>query len=249
MLSKTAPLLLIADTDKAIRRLLRYSARAEGYQCREVASLIDTADTLSRQRPDVLLLDLGFGEAACTGLIASLRQWGNLPILILSAENNEALKVRVLDAGADDYITKPFSIEELMARIRVALRHRVRSVSTPDYTTGEITIDWARRLVKRHGAVIHLTPIEYSILEALAGHPGKIVTHKQLMKQVWGVSRDDCPQFLRVHISNLRCKLESDTAHPEYVETIPGIGYRFNEPRQITAVYPTIDHPQLQAAK
>lgn len=225
-MSNSGVRILIADDELAIRRYLRTSLRAEGYNVFEASTGEDTLQEVVIHRPDVLILDLGLPDLDGTEVVRQLREWSQLPVIVVSVRDQDSAKVAALDAGADDYLTKPFSLGELMARIRVALRHVAQSVTDESiFSTGDLTVDLARRLVKRAGKRVQLTPIEYDLLKVLVTHAGKVVTHHHLMQEVWGV-RQEKPHVLRVHISNLRNRLEADPNRPRYIVTEPGVGYR-----------------------
>ncbi|MGH2361505.1 MAG: winged helix-turn-helix domain-containing protein [bacterium] len=182
------------------------------------------------ERPDVMVLDLALPDIDGVEVTRQVRGWSKVPIIVLSARGMEQDKIAALDAGADDYLTKPFGMGELLARIRVALRHLGPSGGDPIYTAGDLTVDLARRLVTIAGQDVSLTPIEYDILKVLISHAGKVLTHKQLLREVWGTAYAQEVHLLRVNISNLRRKLEPDPARPRYVVTEPGVGYRLKAP-------------------
>jgi two-component system KDP operon response regulator KdpE len=218
---------LIVDDELPIRRLLRSTLHVHGYAVAEAATLAEARSELAAATPDVLLLDLGLPDGEGFELITELRPASSLPIIVLSARNDDAGKVRALDAGADDYVTKPFSVEELLARIRTALRHRVQSQgATPLFTSGDLSIDLVRRIVLRSGVEVRLSPKEYGILQQLVIHAGKVLTHKHLLREVWGATNSDDVAYLRVYIRQLRAKLEADPERPALIVTEPGIGYR-----------------------
>jgi two-component system KDP operon response regulator KdpE len=218
---------LIVDDELPIRRLLRSTLHVHGYAVAEAATLAEARVELANTKPDVLLLDLGLPDGEGFELIAELRPASSLPIIVLSARNDDAGKVRALDAGADDYVTKPFSVEELLARIRTALRHRVQSLgATPLFTSGDLSVDLVRRIVLRNGVEVKLSPKEYGILQQLVIHAGKVLTHKHLLREVWGASNSDDVAYLRVYIRQLRGKLEADPERPALIVTEPAIGYR-----------------------
>jgi two-component system KDP operon response regulator KdpE len=180
-------------------------------------------------RPDVVLLDLGLPDMEGLEVIRRLREWTAVPIVVLSARGRDADKIAGLDAGADDYLTKPFSVGELIARIRVALRHAAPAGSPaeePVFQIGDLRADFAKRQVWVRGAEVHLTPIEYSLLNVLVRHAGKVLTHRQLLKEVWGARSEQQSHYLRIYMHQLRRKLEKDPARPEYLLTEPGVGYR-----------------------
>jgi two-component system KDP operon response regulator KdpE len=180
--------------------------------------------------PELVILDLGLPDGDGCEVVTSIREWSNMPIIVVSARGREEDKVRALDLGADDYLTKPFSVPELLARLRVARRHaaRVRSDSpaATTFSVGDLSIDLLKRRVRLGGTDLALTPIEYRLLAHLAGHPGRVFTHKALLEAAWGPARLSEPHLVRVHMANLRRKVETDTARPRYLLTEPGVGYR-----------------------
>ncbi len=225
-MSKSGVRILVVDDELAIRRFLRVSLRAQGYNIFEAATAEEALQEVAMHRPDLVILDLGLPDQDGTEVVRELREWTQLPVIILSIRDQDSAKVAALDAGADDYLTKPFTLGELTARIRVALRHAAQGLTNERvFSTGDLTIDLARRLVKRSGQMVRLTPIEYNLLQVLVTHAGKVVTHHQLLQAVWG-NREGKPHALRVHISNLRNQLETDPGRPHYILTEPGVGYR-----------------------
>jgi len=220
------PRVLVVDDEQAIRRFLRTSLTANGYEVFEAENGEQTLAGVVSHRPDVVILDLGLPDIDGVEVTARLREWSQLPIIILSVREREADKVAALDAGADDYLTKPFGVGELMARLRVVLRRTALSQDEPVYMIGKLAIDLARRLVTVDGQEVQLTPTEYDLLRVLATHAGKVLTHQQLLRQVWGMGYEAEAHLLRVNISNLRHKLEPDPARPQYIITEPGVGYR-----------------------
>jgi two-component system KDP operon response regulator KdpE len=181
------------------------------------------------QKPDLLVLDLGLPDGNGIDLIRDLRGWSEVPVLILSARSQENDKIDALDAGADDYLTKPFSVGELRARVRALLRRRLRSgeAATPVVEFGRVTVDLSRRLVVRGGETVHLTPLEYRLLATLLGHPGKVLTQRNLLREIWGPSYVESSHYLRVYVGHLRQKLEDDPTQPRHFLTETGVGYRF----------------------
>ena len=223
-----ARILLIED-DPHIRRFLRASLPTQGYELLEAGTGREGLALAASQVPDIILLDLGLPDMEGMEVIRRLREWTVMPIIILSARGQERDKVANLDAGADDYLTKPFGVGELLARIRVALRRGGpgEEGKTSDlFTLGQLRVDFARRQVFRGPAEVHLTPIEYKLLSTLIKHQGKVVTHRQLLKEVWGPSHVEQHPYLRIFILNLRRKLEDDPTRPHYLITEPGVGYR-----------------------
>jgi len=220
--------ILVIEDDDAIRNVVRLLLQAEQYRVIEASTAARAGIEARSHKPDLLLVDLGLPDGDGLKVIEHVRQWSQVPIVVLSARAMEAQKVAALDAGADDFVTKPFSAPELLARVRAALRRGVRgSEPTPLLRLGRITIDLARREAQSPDGDLHLTPLEYRVLESLARQAGMIVTAGQLIQQAWGPDRpDDDTRNLRVCLKNLRQKLEPDAARPRYIVTEPGLGYR-----------------------
>ncbi len=220
--------ILVIDDDLSIRRLLRSSLRERGYRVSVAASGEEGLDLAASDPVDVVILDLGLPDMDGGEVCRQLRSWNAVPILVLSARDQEMEKVRALDLGADDYLTKPFSTHELLARIRVALRHAdLRQVSLAQIAVGDLRIDLARRRVTHADQDVRLTPTEYELLTALARQAGRVLTHSWLLQHVWGPGYEENVQNLHVFISQLRRKIEPAPARPRYIFTEPGIGYRF----------------------
>lgn len=231
------PRVLIVDDEPAIRRFLRASLGAHGYSVHEASTGEEALQVVPAVHPDVIILDLGLPDIGGREITSHLREWSQTPIIILSVQGEESAKIAALDAGADDYLTKPFSAGELQARIRAALRRVSKEESGPVFTTGNLTVDLAARRVRLGGGEVQLTPTEYTLLKVLVIHAGKILTHRQLAREVWGGAHyEDTQHLLRVNISNLRRKLEGDTARPRYIVTEPGVGYRLQveQPLDVT---------------
>jgi two-component system KDP operon response regulator KdpE len=223
------PRILAIEDDKEIRRFLRASLVNSGYHLIESATGEEGLTKIADERPALVLLDLGLPDIDGLTVIRRVRAWSNVPIIVISARGNEADKIKALDSGADDYLTKPFGVGELMARIRVALRHVGEAPSESElsaFTVGDLCIDFRQHQVSLRGREVRLTPIEYRILTTLARRAGQLVTHRQLLKEVWGPDRVLDKHYLRVYITYLRRKIEPDAARPRYVLTEPGIGYR-----------------------
>ncbi|HEV2172854.1 MAG TPA: response regulator [Nitrospira sp.] len=226
-MSQEATILLIED-EAEIRRFLRTTLPAHGFRIYEAttgqAGLIEA----KTRNPDLILLDLGLPDVDGTEVIRQVREWTATPIIVLSAREHEQQKVAALDLGADDYVTKPFGVKELLARVRAALRHATRQEKGPDstFTFGDVRIDLARRQVFVSEKESHLTPIEYKLLTTLVRHAGKVVTHRQLLKEVWGPLHVEEGHYLRVYMRQLRNKLETTPANPKYLVTELGVGYR-----------------------
>lgn len=220
-------LALIIEDEPAIRRFLRATLVANDYEVLEAATAHAGLTLALGERPDVVVLDLGLPDGDGLDLLKTLRLSSAVPVLVLSARDAESAKVAALDAGADDYITKPFGAEELMARLRVALRHRVQlSGDSPRYEGGGLVVDVVRRQVSLHGAAVHLSPKEYAILEQLARHAGKVLTHRHLLDKVWPDASEADAQYLRVYVRQLRQKLGDTAQTPQFIATEAGVGYR-----------------------
>jgi len=194
------------------------------------ASKAEAVAALAARPPDALVLDLVLPDGQGVELCQEVRRWSRLPIVVLSAVGDEREKVRALDAGADDYITKPFGTDELLARLRVVLRRSGEVAGSPRLELGEIVIDLADRRVERNGEAVHLTPIEFELVRTLARHHGRLVTHRQLLQEVWGPEYGAETHYLRVHVAHIRSKLEADASRPHYLITEPGVGYRLRDP-------------------
>jgi two-component system KDP operon response regulator KdpE len=222
--------ILIVDDEPQILRFLRPALTAADYDVIEAETGAQAIQKVATAAPDIVILDLGLPDMDGKDVIARLRGWSEIPIIILSARDREAEKIAALDLGADDYIENPFGIGELTARIRTALRHRVRQqAGTEKIETGGLVIDFVRRRIERDGELVKLTPKEHDLLELLALHSGKVVTQKTLLTSVWGPAHAHDLQYLRVFIGQLRAKIERDPANPVFIVTEPGIGYRFME--------------------
>lgn len=219
--------ILISDDERAIRRFLRASLSAHDYEVIEAASGAETIQLMTDEKPDVLILDLGLPDRNGIDITRQLREWSETPIIILSVRDQEGDKIAALDAGADDYLTKPFGVGELLARIRAALRRNSKPASEPIFQSEELKVDFSRRVVMLSDNEIALTPTEYDLLRALIQNAGKVITHNQLIRMVWGIGYEQEAHLLRVNISNLRHKIEPDPAQPRFILTEPGVGYRF----------------------
>jgi len=216
---------LVADDERPIRRFLNASLSGK-YTVLEAATGEETLAVTVSGHPDVIVLDLGLPDLDGIEVTRRLREWTQIPIIVVSVRNGEEDKIAALDAGADDYLTKPFSAGELMARMRVALRRSALPENEPVYKTGGLVVDLAHREVLVNNQTVYLTPTEYDILRILIQHSGKVLTHQQLVHSVWGTSYDADAHLLRVNISNLRRKIEADPARPHLIITEPGVGYR-----------------------
>ena len=217
---------LVVDDERAIRRLLQVSLTAHGHTVFGATNGQEALEAVVAHRPDLIILDLGLPDIEGIEVTRRLREWTQTPIIILSVRDHETDKIAALDAGADDYLTKLFSVGELLARIRVALRHTVSKEDTPIFASDELAVDLARRVVTVGNHEVQLTPTEYDLLKLLVMHAGKVVTHTQILRQVWGPGQEDNAHLLRVNMSNLRRKLEADPTRPTYIITEPGVGYR-----------------------
>jgi len=218
--------ILVVDDEPPIRRFLRAALTAHNYHILEAANGQAALEAVIAARPDLIILDLGLPGIDGIEVTRRLREWTAVPIIVLSVREHETDKIAALDAGADDYLTKPFGVGELLARIRTALRHAARSTTEPIFTFAELSVDLSRRSVTVAGQEVQLTPTEYDLLRVLVTEAGKVLTHHQLLRRVWGPGYDDELHMLRVNISNLRRKLERDPARPRYIVTEPGVGYR-----------------------
>jgi two-component system, OmpR family, KDP operon response regulator KdpE len=220
---------LIVDDEPQIVRGLKVILRGAGYAVETATTKREALDAVAVRPPDAVVLDLVLPDGNGVDVCAEIREWSTLPILVLSAVGDEREKVRALDAGADDYVTKPFGTDELLARLRAVLRRAVDEDSEPAITAGELVIDLSARRVTRAGQEVHLTPIEFDLLKTLARHRGKLVTHRQLLKEVWGPAYETETHYLRVHFAHLRAKIEPDSSSPRYIVTDPGVGYRLRD--------------------
>lgn len=218
--------ILVVDDEKQIRRMLKAALEGYGYNIGEAASGHEGLSQTSIFHPDVIILDLGLPDMDGIEVIQRLREWTKIPIIVLSVREHEDDKIKALDVGADDYVTKPFSMGELLARLRAALRRIAGSEDTPILTFGELSVDLARRIVTVRGEEVRLTPTEYEVLKYLAQQAGRVVTHRQLLLAVWGANYQEHSQYLRVYIGQLRHKIEVDPSQPAYIITEPGVGYR-----------------------
>jgi two-component system KDP operon response regulator KdpE len=217
--------ILIVDDERSIRRFLSASLSGQ-YDVVQASDGEEALRAVAAERPDLLILDLGLPDIDGVEVTRRLREWTQIPIIVVSVREQESDKIAALDAGADDYLTKPFGAGELMARIRVALRRSAQPDSQVVFTSDDLTVDLSSRTVSVDGREISLTPTEYDILRALVQHAGKVLTHSQLLRTVWGIAYEDENHLLRVNVSNLRRKVEKDPARPKHVITEPGVGYR-----------------------
>ncbi|MGQ0601704.1 MAG: response regulator [Anaerolineales bacterium] len=220
------PLLLIIDDEVQIRRFLRVSLEGHGYRVHEAVTGHDGLTQAATLRPDVIVLDLGLPDMDGTVVLKRLREWSRVPVIVLSARTSEEHKIALLDAGADDYLTKPFSAGELMARLRAAQRHALPVLDSAAFQAGSVSVDLSRRIVKVNGELVKLTVTEYALLRLFIQHAGKVLTHTQILREVWGPEYVEETHYLRVYVANLRKKLEADPANPKLLITEPGVGYR-----------------------
>ncbi|MBI4636107.1 MAG: response regulator [Candidatus Rokubacteria bacterium] len=223
------PVVVLIEDEPQIRRFLRATLTSHGYRLFEAATGADGLVEVASRQPDAVIVDLGLPDMDGLEVIQRLREWTAVPIIVLSARGQERDKVTALDAGADDYVSKPFGAGELLARIRVALRHAVGVSHEADeaaFKVGELTVHLLRRQVFVGDKEVHLTPIEFKLLTTLVRHAGKVVTHQQLLREVWGPTHTDHAHYVRVYMGHLRQKLEAEPARPRYLSTEPGVGYR-----------------------
>jgi two-component system KDP operon response regulator KdpE len=221
------PVIVLIEDEPQIRRFLRATLGSHGYRLHEAETGEDGLIEAASRQPDVVILDLGLPDVDGLQVIRRLREWSKVPVIVLSARGQEGDKVAALDAGADDYVSKPFAVGELLARLRVALRHAAAGESgEPTFTVGDLTVDQIKRQVRVDGREVHLTPIEYRLLTLLVRHSGRVVSQRQLLKEVWGPGQTEQTHYLRVYMGTLRRKLEKDPARPRYLLTEPGVGYR-----------------------
>jgi two-component system KDP operon response regulator KdpE len=225
-----SPRVLVVDDEPQIVRGLRVVLRNAGFEVDSAGTKEEALDALSHRPPDAVLLDLVLPDGSGVDVCKQVREWSHVPIVVVSAVGDEREKVRALDAGADDYVTKPFGSQELAARLRAVLRRVSDTGTEPAIEIGDVVIDLADRRVRRGDEHIHLTPIEFDLLRVLAQNRGRLVTHRQLLQEVWGPAYGDETHYLRVHVAHIRAKLELDPSRPQYVITEPGVGYRLLVP-------------------
>jgi two-component system KDP operon response regulator KdpE len=225
---RAADLILVVEDEIQMRRFLRVALEGHGYRFSEATGGEEGLVQAATRNPDVVLLDLGLPDLDGLEVVRRLREWSDVPVIVISAREQEEDKVRALDGGADDYLTKPFGAEELLARIRVALRHRRASEGEGDpvFVMGEVRVDQGRRQVTLGGREVHLTPLEYRLLAVLVRNAGRVMTHAHLLREVWGAAYAGQNHYLRVYMAQLRRKLEADPARPRYLINEPGVGYR-----------------------
>jgi two-component system, OmpR family, KDP operon response regulator KdpE len=225
------PLILLIEDELPMRRFLRLSLVSNGYRLVEAETGNEGLQQAAARSPELILLDLGLPDQDGLTVAQGVREWSSVPIIVISARGSEDQKIQALDAGADDFLTKPFGVGELLARIRVALRHAARASSPPTmrFAVGDLEVDLARRRVLVGGDEVHLTPIQYRLLGMLIKHAGQVVTHRQLLREVWGPNSSDETQYLRVYMGQLRHKLEKNPSRPVLLVTEPGVGYRLRD--------------------
>lgn len=219
---------LVVDDEPQIRRALRVALRANGYEVQEASTGEEGLDAAAARPPDLVILDLGLPDIDGIDVCRRLREWSQVPVIVLSAHGDDEAKVRALDEGADDYVTKPFSTPELLARMRVSLRHAASLADQQASVArfGEVELDFTRRIVTRAGEEVHLTPTEYNLLRFLAQHAGRVITHGHLLRTLLGPGAEEATGTLRFHVAGLRKKLEADPSEPRLLVTEPGVGYR-----------------------
>jgi two-component system, OmpR family, KDP operon response regulator KdpE len=228
-MAEPCPLVLVIEDERQMCRFLHAALEPSGYRVIDVPTAREGLAQAAGRNPDLILLDLGLPDTDGLDVTKQIREWSQVPIIVLSARGREEDKVAALDAGADDYVTKPFAVGELLARMRVALRHATHAAgdaSEPVFDVGELRVDRARRQVFLAGTEVHLTPTEYRLLACLTTHAGRVLTHRQLLKEVWGVNSGERTHYLRVYMTQLRHKLEREPARPRYLLTELGVGYR-----------------------
>jgi two-component system KDP operon response regulator KdpE len=221
---------LVVDDEPQIVRGLKIVLRSAGYAVEAAETKAEALAVLALRPPDALVLDLVLPDGQGVEVCEEVRRWSRLPILVLSAVGDEREKVRALDAGADDYVTKPFGTDELLARLRAVMRRSVEAGGSPRLELGRLVVDLADRSVLRDSEAVHLTPIEFELVRVLAQHHGRLVTHRQLLQEVWGPEYGTETHYLRVHVAHIRAKLEPDPSRPQYLVTEPGVGYRLRDP-------------------
>ena len=229
MNNELKPTVLVVDDELQMRRLLRVCLEGNGYKVLEAVSGQEALTELAQRKPEILVLDLGLPDMDGVTVLKRLREWSQVPVVVLSVRDREEDKIAALDNGADDYVTKPFATGELLARLRVAQRHAVPAAEASVFRSGNLELDFTARLVNLAGKEIKLTATEYSLLKMLVRHAGKVLTHRQILREVWGPNYEEQTHYLRVYIAHLREKLETDPSKPRLISTEPGVGYRFLE--------------------
>jgi len=240
-MSEPSPTVLIVEDEPQIRRFVRTALEAEHWHVFEAGTVAQGLIEAGTRRPDLVILDLGLPDGDGVDYLRDLRAWSKVAVIVLSARSDEADKIAALDAGADDYLTKPFGVGELMARVRVALRRGQNSSEGENavFSFGDVVVDFAARRVQRAGVVVHLTPIEYRLLGVLIANAGRVLTHRTLLREVWGPSHSERTHYLRVYMGQLRQKLEADATRPRFIVTETGVGYRLVlDPEALTGMRP-----------
>jgi two-component system, OmpR family, KDP operon response regulator KdpE len=222
------PVALVIDDEVQIRRLLRVALESENYQVHEAQTGQQGLVEIANRKPAIILLDLGLPDMEGLEVLKRLREWSEAPVLVLSVRDDEAGKVAALDAGAEDYVTKPFSTPELLARLRAAQRKTRPEEEISIFKHGDLIVDLTARIVTRAGREVKLTATEYALLRLFVRHPGRVLTHRHILREIWGPKSEEHRQYLRVYVTHLRQKIESDSTHPALIKTEPGIGYRFD---------------------
>ena len=227
-MSEPSPVAVLIEDERQIRRFVRAALESEGWSVHESDTLKQGLVEAGTRKPDVVIVDLGLPDGDGVDLIRDLRTWSGVPVIVLSARSDESDQVEALDAGADDYLTKPFGVAELLARVRATVRRRAQPAGSekPAITFGDIDIDLVARTVKKRGELVHLTPIEYRLLALLIANAGRVLTHRQILRDVWGPSHVESPHYVRVYMGHLREKLEDDPAQPKHLITETAVGYR-----------------------
>jgi two-component system KDP operon response regulator KdpE len=227
-MTNNAPTALLVEDERQIRRFVRTAMETEGWHIVEADTLQQGLIDAGTRKPDLVILDLGLPDGNGVDFIHEFRGWSSVPIIVLSARVDEVDKIEALDAGADDYLTKPFGVGELLARVRATRRRQAApSTGTTVFRFGDVEVDQPNRVVRRAGTVLHLTPIEYRLLTLLIGNSGKVLTHRHLLREVWGPSFVESNHYVRIYVAQLRQKLETDPAQPRHILTETGVGYRF----------------------
>jgi two-component system, OmpR family, KDP operon response regulator KdpE len=224
---------LVVDDERPIRRLLHTSLTAEGYEVIEAENGAQALASAAREKPDIVLLDLGLPDQDGIEVLRQIREWSKVPVIVVTVRAGETEKVAALDSGADDYVTKPFGMAELSARLRTALRHGTQTeIGAPVFTSGALSVDLAKRRVAVNGEEVKLSPKEYDLLRMFVRNAGRVLTHQMVLKEIWGPAHANDTQYLRVYVGQLRQKLRDDPAEPKLIQTEPGVGYRFAEATQ-----------------
>ena len=227
-MGELSPVAVLIEDERQIRRFVRSALESEGWTVHESETMKQGLVEAGTRKPDIVIVDLGLPDGDGADLIRDLRTWSGVPVIVLSARTDESDKVNALDAGADDYLTKPFGVAELLARVRATVRRRAQPAGSekPAITFGDIEVDLVARNVKRRGELVHLTPIEYRLLALLIANAGRVLTHRQILRDVWGPSHVESPHYVRVYMGHLREKLEDDPAQPKHLITETAVGYR-----------------------